>query len=131
MTTLYERDDRWAGTPTDPPAPSLKAGDPCVFGQLPAICYVNSATDPQTSGVGVTAVLRGIFALEVVGKDHAGNAAIATGDVLYYVPSSGESPQPVTAAQLCKDATSGVRFGIALAPVASGATTKIPVRLGY
>lgn len=62
----------------------------------------------------------GTYSLPVKGEDAAGNAAISAGDIVY-VDSDGE---------VNSDATNGARLGIAMAAVASGATTTISVRLG-
>lgn len=99
---------------TDPATPA--SGDPCLLGQLPGV----SALAEDGSG-NTTMVTEGVFNLSVKGTSGS-NAAIAAGDILYYV--TGNTPKlSVT--------TSGVRFGYALDPVNSGATTTIRVKLGY
>lgn len=99
---------------TDPTTPN--SGDPCIIGQIPAVCTVTEDANGNAS-----VVTDGVFNLSVKGTSGS-NAAIAAGDIVYYV--SGNTPKlSVT--------TSGVRFGYALAPVVSGATTTIPVKLGY
>lgn len=100
-------------------APATPAsGDPVLFGQLPGVALITEETDGVT-----TVALDGVFNLPVKGEGSAGNAAIAAGDVIYY--EAGQTPP------LNKDATNGVRFGYAGAAVASGATTTIPVEVGY
>jgi hypothetical protein len=64
----------------------------------------------------------GVFQLSVKGVDGGGNAAVAAGDILYYVDA--DTPK------LSKKAT-GHRFGYALDAVLSGATTSIRVKVGY
>jgi hypothetical protein len=101
-----------------------------MFGNLPGV--VQAATDANGNVVIDTA---GIYELSVKGINHAGNAAVLAGDILYFV--SANTPP------LGEDSTSGLRFGIAYAAagttaapavgtslVASGATTTIQVRVG-
>jgi len=92
-------------TPTEPASPS--SGDPVVFGQIPGVALTNPDADGN-----VTVALDGVWELPVTG-------AVAGGDIVYYKDG-----------QLSADNT-GVRFGYALAAVASGATSTIPVRVGY
>ncbi|SRR6266567_672967 len=106
-------------TPTDsqgttPGTPS--AGDPTVCSLLTGVCLNGTATDG-------TAIIdrMGVYNLAVKGENESGNAAIAVGDIVYF---------DLEAHYLNSDATDGVRFGYALAAVASGATTTIPVALG-
>lgn len=95
-----------------PATPS--SGDPVVCGQIPGVAL----EDEDTDGVTVAA-LDGAFTLPVKGETTT-NAAVAVGDILYY--DSGV---------INRDNTNGVRFGYALAAVDSGATTTIPVEIGY
>lgn len=100
--------------PADP-----ASGDPVIVGQLPAVAL----TDPAADGTGadrITVKTNGVYDLAVTGADDLGNAAIAVGDVIYL-----EGPT------LNVDAVAGVRYGYALATVASGATSTIPVKIGY
>ena len=114
-----EWDDAVAGTvsvaATDPATP--KSGDPCLLGQMPGVSQTNERGDGTT-----TMAYRGVFKLSVKGVDGSGSHAIAAGDIVYYV--SGDTPK-------LSAKTSGVRFGYALDPVSSGATTTIRVKLGY
>jgi predicted RecA/RadA family phage recombinase len=95
-----------------------QSGDPVLCGQIPGV-----ALTPKDSNNKTTVALNGVFSLPVKGENNAGNSAVAAGDILYY--EAGQTP-PVN-----KDGTAGVRFGYALAAVASGATTTIPVKIGY
>ncbi len=101
---------------TSPATP--QSGDPVVAGQIPGVAL----TAEDTNGV-TTVAVNGAFNLSVKGENNAGNSAVAVGDILYY--EAGQTP-PVN-----KDGTAGIRFGYALAAVASGATTTIPVKIGY
>lgn len=100
------------------PVPSgTKSGDPVVYGQRPGVAL----KDRDAAG-NATVQFEGAFTLSVKGIDGSGNAAVAEGDILYYV--SGDTPK------LSKKNT-GVRYGYAKAAVASGATSSIDVILGY
>jgi predicted RecA/RadA family phage recombinase len=102
-------------TCTDPTTPA--SGDPVVCGQIPGVALVTEDSAGLT-----TVALDGAFNLSVKGVDGSGNAAVAAGDIIYYV--AADTPK------LSKK-TSGVRFGYALAAVSSGATTTIAVEVGY
>lgn len=99
-----------ASHPTTP-----TSGDPCVMGQIPGVALIDEDSDGQ-----VVIAREGVFNLAVVGADGSGNAAVSRGDILYY-----------DAGEVNKDVTNGVRFGYAMDPVSSGATTTIRVLLGY
>lgn len=100
---------------TDPAVP--KSGDPVLIGQIPAVATTNERADGTTS-----VDTEGIWMLSVKGANGGGNAAIAAGDLIYYVTAD----TPKLSAK-----PSGVRYGYALDPVASGATTTIRVKVGY
>lgn len=102
-------------TCTDPTTPA--SGDPVHVGQIPGVALVAEDTAGLT-----TAALDGEFTLSVKGVDGGGNSAVADGDILYYVDA--DTPK------LSKK-TTGVRFGYARGAVISGATTTIPVEIGY
>lgn len=94
---------------------SKSSGDHTLFGQIPGVCTQDTDADGN-----VVIDTSGVYSLSVTGADNAGNAAIAVGDIIY--DDSGT---------LNVDATNGVRFGYAMAVVASGATTTINVKVGY
>lgn len=94
------------------------SGDPVVCGQIPGVALAAEDANGLT-----TVALDGVFELSVKGENNSGNSAVAVGDILYY--EAGQTP-PVN-----KDGTAGIRFGYALAAVNSGATTTIPVEVGY
>jgi len=94
-----------------------QSGDPVICGQIPGVAL----TAEDSNGV-TTVAVNGTFDLSVKGETTT-DAAIAVGDIVYY--DTAATPK------INKDATNGVRFGYAMAPVASGATTTIPVRVGY
>lgn len=100
---------------TDPSSPA--SGDPVLFGQLPGVCLVDKRTSDNITAMQTN----GVFNLSVKGVDGSGNHAIAAGDIVYYV--TADTPK------LSAKAT-GVRFGIAMDPVNSAATTTIRVRVG-
>lgn len=104
---------------TDPATPAK--GDPVVAGQQPGVALTSEATAGGLIGE-TTVALDGQFELSVKGIDGGGNSAVAAGDILYYV--AADTPK------LSKKNT-GVRFGYARGAVASGATTTIPVEIGY
>lgn len=97
---------------------SMSSGDPAVFGQIPGVCTEN--TDGDGNVVLDTA---GVYSLSVKGENNAGNAAITAGATVYY--DSAATPK------INIDSTNGVRFGYAMAAVASGATSTINVKVGY
>lgn len=103
-------------TCTSPATPA--SGDPVLCGQIPGVALA----DEDSNGL-TTVALDGVFDLSVKGENNGGNTAVAAGDILYY--EAGQTP-PIN-----KDSTAGVRYGYALAAVSSGATTTIPVRVGY
>lgn len=91
------------------------SGQPCGIGELVGVALNNADVD------GFTVIdTRGVYALDVTG-DNGSPAAIAAGDVVYMDLSTGT----------ISSATGGVRFGVALEDVGSGATTEILVRVGY
>lgn len=111
---IFENGEQIAVACTDPATPA--SGDPVILGQLPGVALINEGADGLT-----TIKTNGVATLSVKGTSGS-NAAIAAGDILYYVTAN--TPKlSVT--------TSGVRFGYALEPVASGATTPIRVKIGY
>lgn len=112
---VYRRGEELSLVCTDPATPN--SGDPVLFGQVPGVALTTEDANGNTS-----VALEGVFNLSVKGVDGSGNAAVAAGDILYYV--SGDTPV------LSKKAT-GVRFGYAMAAVSSGATATIAVKLGY
>lgn len=111
---VYEDGDFLSLVCTDPATPA--SGDPVIFGQLPGVAQTAEDAAGNTS-----VACKGVFNLPVKGTNGS-NAAIAAGDVVYYVAAN--TPKLSTT-------TSGVRFGIAMAAVTSGATATIPVRVGY
>jgi predicted RecA/RadA family phage recombinase len=100
------------------PVPSgTVSGDPTAVGQIPCVAL----TDRDANG-NASVQCDGVFSVPVKGIDGSGNAAVAVGDVLYWV--SGDTPK------LSKK-TSGVRWGYAMATVGSGATATIAAKVGY
>lgn len=100
-------------------APAVpQSGDPVICGQIPGVAL----TTEDSNGV-TTVAVNGVFDLSVKGETTT-DAAVAVGDILYY--DTAATPHKIN-----KDNTNGVRFGYAMAVVASGATTTIPVRVGY
>lgn len=112
---IFEDGDQLALAATDPTTPA--SGDPVVVGQLPGVALTAEGADGLTS-----IKFDGVATLSVKGIDGSGNAAVAAGDILYYV--SADTPK------LSKK-TTGVRFGYALEAIASGATATIRVKIGY
>lgn len=100
--------------PTDPASGGL-SGAPCLVGQLPGVLLTNQRADNSAS-----IAVAGTYNVSVKGTTGS-NSAVAVGDIIYYV---------VGATPVLSKTSSGVRFGIALGTVTSGATATIPVRLG-
>lgn len=97
---------------TAPTTPS--SGDPVLYGQIPGVALTDEDADGYT-----TIALDGVWDLQVKGETTT-DAAVNAGDILYY--DSGV---------INKDSSNGIRFGYALAGVSSGATSTIPVLIGY
>lgn len=104
---------------SDPATPA--SGDPVIVGQMPGVALTAERAD------GTTTIKRdGTATLSVKGvTTAAANAAIAVGDLIYYVPAN--TPKLSKASG---DA-GAVRFGYALEAVTSGATATIKVAIGY
>lgn len=99
----------------------VKSEDPVAVGQLVGVALIDEVTTAGDPLLGKATVdTGGVWNLDVAGINGAGNSAVAVGDPIYYV--SADTPR------LSKKDT-GVLFGHALAAVASGETTEIPVRL--
>lgn len=111
---IFEDGTQIALAATDPATPA--SGDPVLVGQIPGVALTAEGADGLTS-----IQTEGVATLSVKGTSGS-NAAIAAGDILYYVTAN--TPKlSVT--------TSGVRFGYALEAVTSGATATIRVKIGY
>lgn len=113
---LFARGEHLSVVCTQPAVPA--SGDPVLVGQLPGVAETAERADGTTS-----VQFDGVFNLAVQGETNAdAGSAVAVGDILFY-----DAAETV---KLNKD-TTGVRFGYALAVVASGATATIPVKVGY
>lgn len=99
------------------PAANGKVGDPGLVGDRPCVLL----TDQDAAGF-ATCKFNGSYRLSVEGQGPAAAAAIAISDPVYYDTAG-------VAAKINKDNTNGVRYGTAVAAVASGATTTIVVDL--
>lgn len=105
-----------------PNAP-IKSGDPIVYGsaKLPAVALADQRSDGT-----VTVQFGGrwpTYRLAVDGQGAAAAAAIAAGAPVFF--DAGPTPDQINA-----DFTNGSRYGVALDPVAAGATTTIRVLVG-
>lgn len=110
---VFDDADSIAVACTDPATPN--SGDPVLLGQLGGVALLTE------DAAGLTTVkFRGAFKLSVKGVNAGGNTAIAAGDTIFYVTAD----TPKLSAKVA-----GVKFGTALDPVLSGATTTIRVRL--
>lgn len=116
---IFEKGTQLVVAPTDAPNDPAESGDPVLLGDLPGVALTDADDDIASDGE-ATVQFDGVFDLEVVGEDNAGNAAITAGDIVFY--DGGE---------INVDDTDGTRFGYALEDVASGATTTIRVKVGY
>jgi hypothetical protein len=113
---VFENADNLAVAVTQPASPV--SGSPVLYGQRPGVALVDKDT---VSGL-TTCTFKGQYLLSVKGVDAGGNAAVAEGDLLYYV--AGDTP-------VLSKKVAGVRFGYAGGAIASGQTATIPVTLGY
>lgn len=112
---IYNDGDRLAVACTQPATPV--SGDPVLFGQLPGVALTNEHSDGTTS-----VQFEGVAEFSVLGHNGTAGTAIAAGDVVYY--DSAATPK-------LNVNTAGVRFGVAMEAVTSGATATIQVRIGY
>ncbi|OLT24407.1 hypothetical protein BJF79_13780 [Actinomadura sp. CNU-125] len=112
---VYNDGDRLAVVCTQPATPA--SGDPVLFGQLPGVALTSEHSDGTTS-----VQFEGVAELSVIAHNGTAGAAVAAGDVVYY--DSAATP-------VLNVNTSGVRYGIAMEAVTSGATSTIQVRIGY
>lgn len=116
---VFDDGEQFAVACTDPTTPV--SGDPVIYGQIPGVALINEEADGKT-----TIKTNGVYNFAVKGvTTAASNAAIAEGDILYYVPAN--TPKLSKAV----GDTGAVRFGYAMGAVTSGATTTIPVKIGY
>ena len=99
-------------TCTDPATPA--SGDPVICGKISGVALTAERADGTTS-----VDTMGVYAIPVKGTTGS-NAAIAAGDLLYYV--SANTPK-VSAT------SSGIPIGWALEAVGSGLTATIKVKL--
>lgn len=96
---------------------SKVSGDPVLVGAaLTGVALTDTGSDGK-----LVIDTEGAYDLSVKGVDGSGNSAVAAGDIIYYV----EADTP----KLSKKAT-GVKYGVALEAVTSGATATIQVKLG-
>lgn len=98
------------------------SGDPVLIGQIPGVALTDEGDGGNDSG-NISVDTGGIYELTVEAKNNAGNSAVAVGDILYY--------DQAETIKINKDATNGVRFGYAMAVIASGANAAINVKVGY
>lgn len=103
----------------------VKSGDPVVVGQIPGVAEIDEVTDAAQGTVGTATVdTQGVYDLPVFGHDGTANAAIAPGDIVVWDNAAGTLEKSPGSA-------GSVRFGYAYGAVTGGATTTIPVKLGY
>lgn len=114
----YEDGNQLEVAPTAPTSTTILAGQACLVGSLPGVALTD-ADNTVGNGGRCTVKFNGVADLAVKGETTT-NAAVAAGDILY-----------LDGAVVNKDSSNGVRFGYALGAVASGATTTIPVKIGY
>lgn len=93
------------------------SGDPVLVEQLPAVALTD-----EDAVTGLTTVkTNGVYELAVTGHNGTADTAIAAGDIVHF--DAGADQINVNSA--------AVRYGYALADVASGATATIPVKIGH
>lgn len=97
----------------------VDAGDPCLFAGIACIAMNSASASTEYIPVRFHSPHNGVIYLNVKGEDASGSSAIVYGQKLYVD----------TDAEVNEDATNGAALGIALAAVASGETTAIPVLL--
>lgn len=114
---IFNHGDELGVQLTDPASP--KSGDPGRLGQLGCVAQADKGKGGNTAN-NTSVSFVGVFNLAVKGVNGSSNTAIAPGDTVFYVDA--DTPK------LSAKAT-GVKYGTALDPVSSGATTTIRVRL--
>lgn len=97
------------------PTSGGSAGDPGYFGDVPVVLLIDQ---DATTNKATMATEPGKWKVSVKGIDGGGNSAVAVGDIIYYV--DGDTPN------LSKKNT-GVKWGVALEAVGSGATADVDV----
>lgn len=116
---IFDEGDNLSVTVTDPATPV--SGDPVLFGDLPGLALTDEGKGGNIA-TKTSVKFKGVGEFSVKGVNGGGNSAVAEGDVIYYV--AADTPK------LSKKAT-GVRYGVALGAVGSGATASIRVRIGF
>lgn len=113
---VYEFGDQFAVLAASVTAPAdPESGDAVVVNQMPAVALTDVYED--TDGVEkITVKTNGVYEFAV----NANNGALAVGHIVHIHASTGALSN-----------TSGVRYGYALEAVDSGATSVIPVKIGY
>jgi len=134
--------------PVVPTDGGVAAGDPCVLGQVPGVSLngrtVVNGTPSSTAPQSVDTL--GVYNLYVRGRKGGANAAIASGDPVYYTPGVAYAAGTTTPLSGDSTETAAVLFGYALGKqrtgdvnvagypggtvVASGAQTAIDIRVG-
>ena len=113
MKTYIQEGEKLTLVCSHPTTPA--AGDPVRFGGFCGVAESAEDTDGKT-----VVITEGVVSVSVKGVDGSGNAAVAVGDVIYYV----DADTPVLSKK-----TAGKQFGYALEAVASSATATIKVLL--
>lgn len=145
------RGRQFACVPTDG---GVNAGDPCILGQIPGVSMngrtqlpgypggTPSSTTPQTIDT------LGVYNLFMRGRKAGANAAVNSGDPVYYTPGVAYTPGTSTPLSGDSTETAAVLFGYVLGvraaaagagafggyvggvAVASGADVAVDIRLG-
>lgn len=110
---VFKDGDNLSVACTHPTTPA--SGNPVRVGELGGVALTDERADGTTS-----VQFKGVFNLSVKGVDGSGNAAVAVGDILYYV----DADTPVLSKK-----PAGHKFGVALEAITSGSTATIKVRL--
>lgn len=98
----------------------VRSGDPVAVGQITGVALTDRGADNKA-----TIDTRGAFNIPVTAiNDVPANVAVAVGDIVYF-------DNAIVVTGRVDVGPNGVRFGYALAPVAAGATTIIPVKIGF
>jgi hypothetical protein len=97
-----------------PATAGVVAGDVFQVGTGPVIAFAQTDRNTTTGKCSATIPAHFCEKLPVVAKDHAGNSAVAVGDII-----------ALDGVEVNKDTNNGIEFGVALETVGSGLTANI------
>ena len=104
-----------------------KSGDPVLVGDLPGVALLDEGAGGNDAA-NTSIQTDGVWKLLVRGENAAGTGtALTVGQKIYYDAAMSDAG----GAHLNADATNGKYFGYVLEAVASAATARVNVKVGY